>query len=37
MVQLIRNLKWITTTNFEDVSLYEDIGHVLKFYRITKL
>ena len=32
-----RNLKWVTTTYFENVTLYEDIDHDLNFYGQTKL
>ena len=31
----IQNLKWITTTSLENVSLYGDIDHDMKFYRET--
>ena len=32
MIKIARNSKWITKTNFENVSLYEDIDHDLNFY-----
>ena len=32
-----RNSKWIATTNFEHVSLYEDIDYDFNFYGETKL